>query len=195
MKVLIACECSGIVRESFAALGHDAWSVDIQPSERPGQHIQGDVLTVLDRGWDLMIAHPPCTYLSRVSMPWYVRDLSRQVKAQDAMQFFMALWAAPIPFIAVENPYGLPWQWFRKPDQVIQPWQFGHPMTKATCLWLKQLPPLLYTSICADPFVDWSTKGHHGTNKAKSRSRTFTGIASAMAIQWSEYIKQMSATA
>ena len=105
MKVLIACECSGIVRESFRALGHDAWSVDIQPSELPGQHIQGDVLTVLDNGWDLMIAHPPCTYLSRAGARYW-KDPKRAQLTQDAMQFFMVLWCAPIPFICVENTIG-----------------------------------------------------------------------------------------
>lgn len=117
-------------------------------------------------------------------------------KALDAYKFFMALYNAPIKHIAVENPRGLPMKWFRKPDQTIQPWQFGDPYTKATCLWLKQLPPLLYTIICTDPFKNWATKGKHKTVKgseSKSRSKTFDGIANAMAIQWSEFAEHQTA--
>jgi hypothetical protein len=178
----MTCECSGRVRESFAELGHDAWSCDIQPSELPGQHIQANVLSVLDRGWDMMIAHPPCTYLSNAGQRWFKVQPDRMDKAHDAMKFFLALWNAPIPRIAIENPRGLSWSLFRHPDQIIQPWQFGEPYTKATCLWLKQLPPLLYTEIIVDPFVNWAK--YNGKHDAKTRSRTPWGIARAMANQW-----------
>lgn len=182
LRVLIACEFSGIVRDAFIARGHDAISCDLLPSERPGPHIQGDVRSVLADGWDLMIAHPPCQYLSYAGIRWW-KQPGRMDKAREAMAFFLELWNAPIPMIAVENPRGLSWQWFRKPDQIIQPCDFGHDVTKATCLWLKQLPPLIATLINPYPFVNWTK--YKGSHNGHDRSRTFSGIAKAMADQWS----------
>jgi hypothetical protein len=196
MKVLVACEFSGIVRDAFAACGHDAWSCDLLPSELPGQHIQGDVLSILaDRRWDLMIAHPPCTYLSRAGARWWSSP-ERQRKQGEALAFVFALRDAPIPHIAIENPIGALNRLWRYPDQTIQPWQFGHPFSKATCLWLKNLPPLLPTEA---PFENPTAllpsnvgKGRRMGGKfqrgvvhsAKDASRTFPGIAAAMADQW-----------
>ncbi len=185
MKVLIACEFSGIVREAFRARGHDAWSCDIIPTECKGQHIVNDVRNVLDWGWDLMIAHPPCTYLSRAAA--HLRTPARLELAKLAYRFVLALWAAPIASIAIENPYGLLFQWWRKPDQIVHPWMFGHPQTKATCLWLKQLPPLMCSLIVATRDINWTEKGlrrSNGDSKATARSRTFAGLAQAMADQW-----------
>lgn len=182
MRVLIACEFSGIVRDAFAARGHDAWSCDLLPTEQSGQHIQGDVLEVLDDGWDLMIAHPPCTHLAVSGARWF-KD--KQEEQAEAIAFFMALVAAPIERIAVENPISIMSTRYRKPDQVIQPWQFGHGETKATCLWLKGLPLLMPTDI-----VDGREHRIHrmppGPNRARERSRTYQGIADAMAEQWGE---------
>jgi hypothetical protein len=184
MKVLIACEMSGRVRESFRELGHDAWSCDIQPSEIPGNHIQDDVLNHLYDGWDLMIGHPPCTYLSRAGARYW-NEPARVVAAESAMQFFMALWDAPIKRIALENPIGKVWDMFRRPDQIVHPHQFGDGYTKATCLWLKQLPPLLYTCEDPKPFVNWIKYGPY--KDSKNRSRTPWGLARAMANQWGSY--------
>ncbi len=181
-RLLVACEFSGIVRDAFIAKGWDAWSCDLIPTERPGPHILNDVRNVLCDGWDMMIAHPPCTYLSYAGNRW-LKQPGRLTKAQEAMQFIRLLWDAPISMIAIENPRGYTWQWWKPPDQIIEPYHFGDPMTKATCLWLKQLPPLMASLICSDPFVNWSKKGKHGHN-GKSRSRTFPGIARAMADQW-----------
>jgi hypothetical protein len=181
MRVLVACEMSGRVRQSFCDLGHDARSCDLQPSELLGNHIQDDVLNHLDQGWDLMVGHPPCTYLSRAGARYW-NNPERQEAAAAGFAFFMALWNAPIPQIALENPIGKVWQLFRPPDQTIHPYQFGEGYTKSTGLWLKKLPPLLYTCEDPDPFVNWIKYG-----KAKSsvdRSRTPWGIAHAMANQW-----------
>jgi len=179
-RVLVACEFSGIVRDAFAALGHDAWSCDLLPTERPGQHIQDDVLSVLDRGWDLMIAHPPCTHLAVSGARWWK---GKEEEQRKAIWFFMQLVAAPIERIAVENPVGIMSSVYRKPDQYIQPWQFGHGETKKTGLWLKNLPPLQPTDVVSgrEPRV------HHaspGPDRWKERSRTYPGIAAAMAEQW-----------
>lgn len=200
MKVLIACECSGRVRDAFAALGHDAWSCDIQQTELPGQHIMGDVRNVLDFGWDLMIAHPPCTYLSYVgNRHWNAPG--RAVLREQAMQFFMTMVHAPIPRICIENPLGYPGKAYRKHDQIINPYYFGDPFKKRTCLWLKNLPHLWYwnepdsmfavTGVAKpEPLYNLSTTGkpvnwvEAGTRSAKERSRTFPGIANAMADQW-----------
>lgn len=184
MKILIACEKSGIVRDAFSALGHDAWSADVLPTERPGNHLQCDVREVLHQGWDMMIAHPPCQYLSRAGARW--KSPERDQAAINAFNFVMELWNAPIPAIAIENPIGRLNTLFRYPDQVIHPYFFGDPYTKATCLWLKGLPVLLYTLICTDPFVNWTEYARHGPNKASSRSKTFPGIARAMAAQWGQ---------
>ena len=141
MKVLVACEFSGIVRDAFKAKGHDAWSCDLLPTEIPGQHIQGDVLDILNDGWDLMIAHPPCTDLCSSGARWFA-EKRKDGRQQESINFFMLLVIAPVEKIAVENPVGIMSTIYRKPDQIIQPWQFGHGETKATCLWLKNLPKL-----------------------------------------------------
>jgi len=180
VKVLIACEFSGIVRDTFATRGHDAWSCDLLPSERPGQHIQGDVLAVLGNGWDLMIAHPPCTHLAVSGARWFAEKRGEQA---DALEFVRALMAAPITRWAIENPVSIISSRIRKPDQIVQPWQFGHGETKTTCLWLHNLPKLAPTNI-----VDGREARVHrmppGPNRWAERSRTFAGIAEAMAEQW-----------
>jgi hypothetical protein len=168
------------VRDAFAARGHDAWSCDLLPTERPGNHIHGDVLQHLHRNWDLMIAHPPCTHLAVSGARWF-KD--KQVEQVEALDFVHSLMDAPIPRIALENPVSIISSRIRKPDQIIQPWQFGHGETKATCLWLKNLPKLTSTNI-----VDGREARIHkmppGPDRWKERSRTFEGIAQAMAAQW-----------
>jgi hypothetical protein len=193
MKVLIACEFSGIVRDAFAAKGHDAWSCDLLPSERNGQHIQGNVLEILDQGWDLMIAHPPCTYLSRAGARWW-KSAERQELAKRAHAFVLSLWNAPIQRIAIENPIGQLDKKWRVADQKVEPHQFGDPYSKATCLWLKGLPLLMDTLQCNkyEPWVacNRSARKRQGlpilgkVNGGKEASRTFPGIAQAMADQW-----------
>lgn len=180
MKVLVACEYSGAVRDAFLALGHDAMSCDLLPTENPGPHYQGSVLEILDQRWDLMIAHPPCTHLAVSGARWF-KD--KQVEQQEALLFVRQLLEAPIPRIAVENPISIISSRIRKPDQVIQPWMFGHGETKATCLWLKGLPKLTPTNIVEgrEPRVH---KMSPGPNRWKERSRTYAGIAKAMAEQW-----------
>ena len=186
MRVLVACEFSGIVRDAFRALGHDAVSCDLLPTERPGPHYQADVRHVLGlhpagfRGWDLMIAHPPCTYLAVSGARWFA---GRQQEQADALDFVRLLLDAPIPRIALENPISVISTHIRKPDQIVQPWMFGDGETKATCLWLKGLPKLVPTNI-----VDGrAPRVHHespGPNRWKNRSRTLPGFAAAMAEQW-----------
>jgi site-specific DNA-cytosine methylase len=181
MRVLIACEYSGIVRDAFAALGYDAWSCDLLPTERLGNHINGDVLQHLHRNWDLMIAHPPCTHLAVSGARWFKDKQREQALSLD---FVRRLMDAPIPRIAIENPISIISSHIRKPDQIIQPWQFGHGETKATCLWLKNLPKLVPTNI-----VEGREARIHkmppGPDRWKDRSRTYQGIATAMASQWS----------
>lgn|SRR5574341_830223 len=180
MRVLIACEFSGIVREAFARRGHDAWSCDLLDTERPGQHIKGNVLNYLEDGWDLMIAHPPCTYLAISGARWW-KD--KQDEQQIAIEFVRQLMEAQIEKIAIENPVGILSTIIRKPEQIIQPWQFGHGETKATCLWLNNLLPLQPTEIVDDriPRVHYEAPG---LERWKNRSRTLPGIAEAMASQW-----------
>ena len=188
MKVLIACEFSGIVRDAFAARGHDAWSCDLIGTERPSQkHIVGDVIALLNEGWDLMIAHPPCTHLA-VSGARYFPAKRIDGRQQAAIDFFMALANAPIPKIAIENPISIMSTVWRKPDQIIQPWQFGHGETKATCLWLMNLPSLSPTNIVSgrEPRVH---KEPPSPDRWKKRSRTFQGIAEAMSTQWSNILE------
>ena len=182
MRVLIGCEYSGIVRDAFRALGHDAWSCDLLPTEQPGPHILDDVRNVLDWDWDLLVAHPPCTYSSYAGNRW-LQQPGRHAKMLASFELFEALWNAPIEHIAIENPRGYVEQYWRKPDDLIHPYYFGDPMTKATCFWLKNLPPLMATNIIANPFVNWTKKGKGGHN-GKSRSRTFQGLAAAIADQW-----------
>jgi hypothetical protein len=179
-RVLVACEFSGRVRDAFAASGWDAWSADMLPSEGPGNHYQGDVREILDGGWDMMIAHPPCTHLAVSGARWFVNKREEQAAALD---FVRTLMAAPIPHIAIENPISIISSLIRKPDQIIQPWQYGHGETKATCLWLKNLPKLQPTNIVAGR----EARIHReppGPERWKNRSRTLTGIAAAMASQW-----------
>jgi hypothetical protein len=183
MRVLVACEFSGIVRDAFAALGHAAWSCDVLPSERPGNHYQCDVREVLDANWDLMIAHPPCTYLARAGAQWWPGKANEQ---REALAFVRSLLMAPIPRIALENPIGRLSSALRKPHQIIQPWQFGHGETKATCLWLKGLPPLKPTDIVAGR-SNRVWKMADSKERWKKRSRTYEGVAQAMAAQWGVY--------
>lgn len=185
MRILVACEFSGIVRDAFAAKGHDVWSCDLLPSERPGNHIQDDVLNHLDDGWDMMIGHPPCTHLAVSGARWFHEKREEQ---QDALDFVNELMTANIPMIAIENPISIISSHIRKPDQIIQPWMFGHGETKATCLWLKNLPLLQPTNIVSGR----ENRVHRlppGPNRWKERSRTFPGIAQAMADQWGEAVQ------
>ena len=182
MRVLVACEFSGAVREAFRARGHDAWSCDLLPTEVPGQHIVGDVLEVLGDGWDLMVAHPPCTHLAVSGARWWKDKAQEQA---DALEFVRALMAAPIDRIALENPISKISSAIRKPDQIVQPWQFGHGETKATCLWLKGVPKLQPMDVVEGR----EPKVHHmapGPNRWRERSRTYAGIAKAMAQQWGQ---------
>lgn len=189
MRVLIACEFSGVVRDAFAARGHDAWSCDLLPTERPGQHIQGDVREVLRDGWDLMIAHPPCTSLAVSGARYFHRKQEEQAAALD---FVRCLLDAPIDRIALENPVSVISSRIRKPSQIIQPWQFGHAEAKKTCLWLSGLPTLQPTQILPKPACGhWENQTASGQNKLapspdrwKKRAATYTGIAAAMAAQW-----------
>lgn len=195
MRVLVACEYSGRVREAFRALGHDAWSCDLLEAEDSSPfHIQGDCLEAIKRGWDLMVAHPPCTHLA-VSGARHFEEKRKDGRQQEGIDFFMALSRAPVPRIAIENPVCIMSGLWREPDQTIQPWMFGHGETKATCLWLKGLPPLIPTKIVSgrEPRVH---KMPPGPNRWKERSRTYEGIASAMAAQWGDYtdlVTQMEA--
>lgn len=182
MKVLVGCEYSATVRDAFLEMGHDAWSCDLLPCERdPTRHIQGDVLPLLGEGWDLAIFHPPCTHLAVSGARWF-KD--KRAEQEEALQFVRVLLAAPIPKIALENPVSIISSRIRKPDQVIQPWMFGHGETKATCLWLKGLPKLHPTNV-----VDGREARVHkmppSPDRWKERSRTYQGVASAMAEQWS----------
>ena len=181
VRVLVACEYSAVVRDVFRAMGHEAWSSDLLPTEGDVRyHLQGDVREFLDNCWDLMIAHPPCTHLSVSGARWF-KD--KQVEQAEALDFVRTLLAAPIHRIALENPISIISTRIRKPDQIIQPWMFGHGETKATCLWLKNLPPLVPTNI-----VEGREARVHkmppSKDRWKERSRTYEGIAKAMAEQW-----------
>lgn len=190
MKVLIACEYSGRVRDAFIKAGHDAMSCDLLPTEVPGPHYQGDVRDVLDYPWDLMIAHPPCTDLAVSGAAWF-KDKRMAGRQQASASFFMMLAKADIPRIAVENPVCVISSLWRKPDQIIQPWMFGHKETKATCLWLKGLPPLVPTDDVKEETMalpeNERMRLHYlppSEDRWKIRSETFQGIADAMAAQW-----------
>lgn len=190
LRVLVACEFSGVVRDAFRARGHDAWSCDLLPTESTmGQHIQHVLLNVLAHGWDLMIAHPPCTHLCVSGARWFAAKamqggLFTQENPQNAaLDFVRLLLAAPIPYIALENPVSIISSRIRKPDQILQPWQFGHAETKTTCLWLKNLPPLEPTRIVT-PRKNVVRDKSPGRNRWRERSRTYEGIAAAMADQW-----------
>ncbi len=210
MRVLVACEYSGIVRDAFARLGHDAWSCDLLPSELPGQHVIGDVRDILGNGWDMMIAHPPCTHLSYAGMAHWNKP-GRAEKRAESMAFFMQMINAPIPRICVENPRGLPYQAYRQPDQEIHPYYFGDPAMKRTALWLNNLPKLIWweqdslfgpRTMCdkPEPLYVHERKpsknyrggeikkryfvDHKGSKDGYERARTFPAIARAMAEQW-----------
>jgi hypothetical protein len=194
MKVLVACECSGRVRDAFAARGHDAWSCDLEPSDTPGQHLQCDVLTVLEQGWDLMIAHPECKYVAVSGLHWNGRRPGRAAKTEQALDFVRTLLEADIERIALENPVSCISTRIRKPDQIIQPWWFGDDASKATCLWLKNLPLLRETNrLPGDRRTRRANQTPGGQNKlgpsperAKLRAMTYPGIAAAMADQWGQ---------
>ncbi len=180
MKVLIACEFSGIVREAFAKRGHDAWSCDLLPSEIPGKHIQDDARKHLKDGWDLLIAFVPCTRLCVSGAKWFDKFMNEQ---EQAVGFFLRFVNAPIEKICIENPVGIMSTWWRKPNQIIQPYEFGHGETKATCLWTKNLPLLKSTNIVSGRLA----RVHRvapGPERWKTCSRTYEGIANAMAEQW-----------
>lgn len=180
MRVLIACEFSGIVRDAFIAKGHDAMSCDLLPTDKPGPHYQGDVFDVINDGWDLMIAHPPCTHLAVSGARWFKDKVTEQAEALD---FVRKLMNADIGRICIENPVSIISSRIRKPDQTIQPWQFGHGETKRTCLWLKGLPKLVPTDI-VDGRDQRIWKLPPSPDRWKIRSATFQGIADAMANQW-----------
>jgi hypothetical protein len=180
MKVLVACEFSGIVRDAFIEQGHEAVSCDLEPSERPGPHIQGDVRAHLNHSWDLMIAHPPCTHTAVSGARWFKDKKKEQ---QEAINFFLTLYLAPAKRICIEHPVSIISTVFRKPDQYIQPWQFGHPESKKTGLWLRNLPLLEHT----EEVYPWYESVHReppGPDRQRNRSRFYTGIAKAMAEQW-----------
>jgi hypothetical protein len=188
VKVLVACEYSGKVRDAFISQGHDAMSCDLLPTDAQGPHYQGDVFDIIDQGWDLMVAHPPCTYLTNSGVRWLHERPERWEQLREGAEFFKALLEADIPMIAVENPimhkYAIEIIG-RKHDQIVQPWQFGHGETKATGFWLKNLPPLMATEI-----VDGREQRIHklppSADRWKIRSETFAGIAEAMAKQWGD---------
>lgn len=181
MNVLVACEFSGVVREAFRKHGHNAWSCDLLPTEIPSDnHCQGSVLDILDWGWDLMIAHPPCTHLAVSGARWFKY---KQEEQKEALEFVRLLLDASINKIALENPISIISTKIRKPDQIIQPWQFGHGETKATCLWLKNLPLLIPTNIVSGR-ENRIHKMPPSETRWAERSRTFHGIADAMAEQW-----------
>ncbi len=185
MKILIACEFSGFVRDAFLKKGHDAYSCDLLPTESPvtkGRHYQCDIRYIDITYFDMMIAFPPCTDLSVSGARWFSQKRA-DGRQQESMNFFMYLVKAPVPKICIENPVGIMSTYYRKPDQIIQPWQFGHGETKATCLWLKNLPLLKPTNI-VEGRENRIHKMSPSPNRGKERSRTFQGIADAMAEQW-----------
>ena len=187
MKVLVACEFSGRARDAFLKKGHDAWSCDILPTDVPGPHIQGDVLKILDQGWDLMIAHPPCKYICNGGNNWLNRrpDLDWRGNREKGAAFFMRFVEAPVDKIAVENPIGCMSSKYRKPDQIVRPWWFGDEYNKDICLWLKGLPKLAKTKVIELPYKKldfWSSRRNPGGRSLKSI--TFQGFADAMAEQW-----------
>jgi site-specific DNA-cytosine methylase len=194
MKVLIACEFSGTVRDAFIAKGCDAMSCDLLPTERDGPHYQGDVRDILGDGWDLMVAHPPCTHLAVSGAKWFLKKQRQQAEALDFVRLLMD---CQVPRWCIENPVSVISTKIRKPDQIIQPWQFGHEATKTTCLWLNGLPKLTPTKIVGKgEFVTFASGNRMAKwyadaarlsplQRAKVRSQTFDGIANAMADQWS----------
>lgn len=187
-RVLVACEYSGTVRDAFSALGWDAWSCDLLPSEKPGKHYQGDVRDMLGQGWDIMVSHPPCTHLAVSGARWFPAKRASG-EQQAALDFVRLLLDAPIQHIALENPVSIISSKIRKPDQVIQPWQHGHGETKATCLWLKNLPRLTPSNI-VEGREQRIWKLPPSADRWKERSRTLPGVAGAMANQWTLATRQ-----
>tara|TARA_R110000824_G_scaffold299664_1_gene487711 strand:- start:8 stop:595 length:588 start_codon:yes stop_codon:yes gene_type:complete len=192
MKILIACEYSGAVRDAFVALGHDAMSCDLLPTDVEGPHYQGDVADIINDGWDMMIGFPPCQHLAVSGARWF-KQKRLDGRQQQGIDFFMSLASASIPKIAIENPIGIMSTKYRKPNQIIQPWQFGHEATKSTCLWLKGLPLLKPTQVVGKGERHVTKSGRSlpkwynlppSENRWKIRSKTFQGIAVAMAQQW-----------
>jgi hypothetical protein len=195
VRVLVACEYSGTVRDAFRRRGHDAVSCDLLPSDAPGPHYQGPVQNIIEDGWDLMVAHPPCTYLSVSGMHWTTRGLRDPQLTEDALAFVRMLMDAPVPRIAIENPISVISSRVRKPDQIISPYQFGHDASKKTCLWLQGLPLLRPTQLVEPRIIGgrkrWGNQTDSGQNRLspspdrwKIRSATYAGIAAAMADQW-----------
>ena len=192
LKILIACEFSGTVRDAFIRGGHDAMSCDLLPTDAPGPHYQGNVMDIINNGWDMMVAHPPCTYLSVSGMHWTTRGLRDPKLTEDALEFVQALMNASIKHIAIENPISIISSRVRKPDQIVQPWWFGDDASKKTCLWLKNLPLLTPTNkLDGDNKTRRGNQTTSGQNKLppskdrwKIRSKTYQGIADAMATQW-----------
>ena len=196
LRVLVACEYSGTVRDAFRSLGHDAMSCDLLPTDAPGPHHMGDVMPLLKQSWDILIAFPPCTYLCSSGMHWTVRGKRDPQLTEDALLFVAGLLNASATHIALENPVGAISTRIRKPDCVIHPWQFGHPESKTTCLWLKNLPALAPTKILLKPASGhWENQCKNGSqnklppspDRWKLRSKTYQGIAEAMAEQWSAF--------
>jgi hypothetical protein len=193
-RILVACEFSGVVRDAFASYGHDAWSCDLLPTESPGQHIQADVRELLDPGeyhWDLMLAFPPCTYLAYSGARWFKYRQAEQAEALALVQYLLD---APVPRVALENPDGIINSRIRRPDQVIEPYMFGHGERKATCLWLKNLPRLRPSNI-VDGRVSRVLRASPSADRWKKRSRTYLGIAAAMAAQWGPLLETGSRNA
>ena len=189
LRVLVACEYSGAVRNAFRELGHYAWSCDLLEAEDSSEyHLQGDVRDYLNDVWDILIAHPPCTHLAVSGARWFKE---KQAEQKEALEFVMMLANCNIPHKAIENPVSIISSHWRKPDQIIQPWQFGHGETKKTCLWLENLPPLVPTDI-VEGREQRIWKMPPSADRWKERSRTFPGIAKAMAEQWSKYVTEQS---
>jgi hypothetical protein len=204
MRVLVACEHSGRVRQAFRARGHDAWSCDLLwPEDRSPYHFTGSILDhdIVKQDWDLMVAHPDCTFLTVSANRWAGEEWRIEARLA-AMHFVRSLWAFPVPRIAIENPIGVLNTFWRQPDQTVQPWQFGHTATKATCLWLKGLPPLEPTDVVGPPPKNmtleekriWNEvhRATPGPDRWRLRSLTYQGIADAMAEQWGEHEQQGS---
>lgn len=195
MKILVGCESSGVLRDAFSRYGHDAWSCDIEPTRSPGQHIRGYLEDVLSDDWDLIVAHPPCTYLAASGMHWTVRGHRDPQLTEDALLLVIRIMEAPCSRIAIENPVGAIGTRIRKADQIIQPWMFGDDASKATCLWLKGLPLLKPTRYARPRIVEgrrrWANQSDSGQNyllptddRWMLRSQTYPGVARAMAEQW-----------
>lgn len=199
MKVLVACEYSGIVRDAFTKKGFDATSCDILPTESEGKHYEGDIRDILYDGWDLMVAHPPCTHLAVSGARWFTEGKKPMYLRDEAIEFVKLLMDAPIKHIAIENPVSVISSYIRKSDQMINPYQFGHYEYKRTCLWLKNLPKLKETKNVKEETDKLPAKEKHriwwiGSGKGKERSKFYTGIADAMADQWGNFIKNNEIT-